>query len=376
MQGKILFIKLGSFSLINDSIFKILSTEFEEDYIDVIDVKDIWKKNFRYSYYLKNIFYFIKEYGKDFILGYKKRKEIFSWFFGTSYISLQTDKCIQKLVKGNDYKFSFQTQCLFNGKIKDIPHFIYTDHTTQTNLLYPDINPRQYIRSDSFIRRSENGIYRDADMIFTCGSLITYSLLNQYNIAKEKVLTVFAGSNVVNGFVENNDKYYSKNILFVGVDWERKGGPILLKVFEKVLQKHQDASLTIVGCSPINIALSNCNVVGKIPADELAKFYNAASIFCLPTLREPFGIVFVEAMHYKLPIIANNIGSIPDMVINDFNGFLIDNNVDEYVNKICLLFDDSSKAKKLGENGYQLAQSKFSWELVGKSMKEQILKYL
>ena len=280
------------------------------------------------------------------------------------------------MVKGNDYKFSFQTQCLFNGKIKGIPHFIYTDHTTQTNLLYPDINPRQYIRSDSFIKQSENGIYRDADMIFTCGSLITYSLLKQYNVAKEKVLTVFAGSNVTNGFVENDDKYSSKNILFVGVDWERKGGPVLLKVFEKVLQKHQNASLTIVGCSPANITLSNCNVVGKIAADKLAAFYNAATLFCLPTLREPFGIVFVEAMHYKLPIIANNIGSIPDMVINDFNGFLIDNNVDDYANQICRLFDDPQKCKDLGENGYQLALSKFTWEIVGKTMKEQINEYL
>jgi glycosyltransferase involved in cell wall biosynthesis len=265
---------------------------------------------------------------------------------------------------------------LFNGKIEGIPHFIYTDHTTKTNLLYPDINPRQYIRSDRFIEQQENNIYEDADMIFTCGSLVTYSLLNQYHIAKEKALTVFAGSNVKDHFVENNDKYASKNILFVGVDWERKGGPVLLKVFEKVLERHGDASLTIIGCSPENINLPNCNVVGRVSADKLGKYYNEAAVFFLPTLREPFGIVFVEAMHYRLPILANNVGSISDMVINDYNGFLVDNDIDRYANELCKLFDDPLKAKNLGKNGFEHARSKFTWEKVGQTMKEQIVQYL
>jgi glycosyltransferase involved in cell wall biosynthesis len=105
-------------------------------------------------------------------------------------------------------------------------------------------------------------------------------------------------------------------------------------------------------------------VLGKIKPDKVADYYNKAAIFCLPTLREPFGIVFVEAMHYKLPIVANNIGSIPDMVINDFNGYLIDNNVDEYADQICKLLDNPEKCKRLGETGYTYSQSKFRWALV------------
>jgi glycosyltransferase involved in cell wall biosynthesis len=302
--------------------------------------------------------------------------DLFPYFLSTSYIALQTEKYIKKTLVAGDYKFSFQTQCLYNGRLKDIPHFIYTDHTTRTNLLYPSIQPRQYLRSDRFIKKCETFIYKDASIIFTCGSLITYSLVNQYNIPEQKVVTVFAGSNVKSAFVENDAKYSAKNILFVGVDWARKGGPVLLKIFEKVLQKHSDASLTIVGCNPQNITLPNCNIVGKIGADKLSAYYNAATIFCLPTLREPFGIVFVEAMHYKLPIVANNIGSIPDMVVEDFNGYLIDNDIDKYAEQICKLFDDPQKCKSLGENGYRYAQSKFTWELVGKKMKDNIIKFL
>ncbi len=82
-------------------------------------------------------------------------------------------------------------------------------------------------------------------------------------------------------------------------------------------------------------------------------------------LREPFGIVFVEAMSYGLPIVANNIGSIPDLIENGFNGYLINNNITDYTNAICTLFDNPLQAKKMGENGLHLVKKKLQWELVG-----------
>lgn len=376
MAQKVLFQKNGDFSLINDSIYKILQTEFDDLEIEVLNVKKVWRRHLRAYHYLINIYHTIAEYGPDYISGHKKWRDLPSWFLHTSYMSLHVDKYIRRAAQGKAYKFTLQTQSTFNGKIAGIPHFVYTDHTTQTNLLYPDIDARQYIRSDKFIERVEKGIYRDAEVIFTCGSLVTGSLLNQYQVAGTKVLTTFAGSNVANRFIENNDKYASKNILFVGKEWNRKGGPMLLKVFEKVLRQHPDASLTIIGCTPPAIDMPNCTVPGRIPADQIVDHYNKAAVFFLPTLREPFGIVFVEAMHYKLPVVANNIGALPDMVINDFNGYLVDNDADGYAKAICSLFADPGKARHLGENGFSLATSKFTWERVGKTMKEQIVKHL
>ena len=169
------------------------------------------------------------------------------------------------------------------------------------------------------------------------------------------------------------EKYSSKNILFVGVEWERKGGPVLLKVFKKVLDVHPDASLTIVGCSPENIKLPNCKIVGKIPVESVSKYYNLASIFCLPTLREPFGVAFIEAMNFSLPIVANNIGCIPDFVKNDYNGYLINNNdANQYTDAICKLLSDPVLCRTMGENGNRYVESKFSWDAVGKTIKKNI----
>ncbi len=361
---EILFMKMGSFSQINNNVHKFLVDEYPDNNVIVYDIK---KHKLKFFHYIINLYFFVTEYGVEIISGEKKWKDSVIWFFATSYVSLQLSRQIRKKYKHKDYLFTFQTQSLFNGKLKDVPHFVYTDHTTQTNKLYPDIDPKQYMKSDRFIKKAEIKIYEDATMIFTFGSLISWSLINQYKIPEMKVVTVYAGSNVLNESPNNLEKYANKNVLFVGIEWERKGGPLLLKTFENILISHPDASLTIVGCSP-KISLPNSNVVGKIPVEEVAKYYNKASVFFLPTLREPFGIVFIEAMKYQLPIVANNIGSLPDLVKNDYNGYLTNNSVKEYTDAICTLFKNPAKCKQMGENGYNLAKSKFSWSLIGKSI--------
>lgn len=374
MSSKILFIKTDSFSNINLAVFKILETNFPDYQIDTVDAWKIIKKDTSAHHFLINIFFFIKEYGVEIISGHKKWKERGQWYFATSYISNLISKKIRKLYTNKDYTFSFQTQSLFNGKIENIPNYIYTDHTTKTNLYYPDVDARQYMRSKAFIEKSESKAYQEATMIFTFGSLVAHSLSAQYNIPKEKTLVVYAGSNVKYNTmaVPNSKKYLLKNILFVGVEWERKGGPILLEIFKKVLKKHPDASLTIVGCKPKNISLPNCDIIGKIPVERIFSYYNSASVFCLPTLREPFGIVLVEAMSNRLPVISNNIGSVPDLVQNGYNGYLINNDINEYTSAICHLFDNPSLCMEMGENGYNFAQSKFQWEIVGQSIKKGI----
>jgi glycosyltransferase involved in cell wall biosynthesis len=369
---KILFLKYKNFSHINDRITEFFKEEYPHYDVDVIDLWEVLKYKTPFYHYIVNLFYLFKEYGIDILTGQKKWKEFFTWFFSTSYISLFMSNYLKKINAEKQYLFTFQTQSLFNGKIDGIPHFIYTDHTTKTNILYPDINPKRYMRSESFIEKSETKIYEDATMIFPFGNLTKHSLINQYHIPEEKVVTVFAASNAANEYVENEQKYFSRNILFIGVDWERKGGPILVEIFQKVLEKFSDASLTIVGCNPKNISVPNCNIVGKIPLNSISKYYNAANVFCFPTMRDPFPNVIIEAMSYRLPIVANNIGGITDMIQNEYNGFLINNNVNQYAEIICMLFANPERCKQIGENGFKFQKSHFSWDLVRKKMKEQI----
>lgn len=376
MSDKILFIKYGNFSNANLAVYQILKSEFPDYQIDVIDGWELLKKKISLFDLITNLFYFIEEYGLQIITGKKNWKKTHEWLFATSFISIYISKILQKHTLGQKYIFSFQTQSLFNGKIKNTPHFVYTDHTTLTNFFYPGVDPQSYVRSRAFIEKSEIPTYRDATLIFTFGNLIKNSLISQYQISQKKIITAYTGSNVSTNLSTTLKKKIAKSIVFVGIDWERKGGPILLKVFQKVLTKHPDATLTIVGCSPKNINLRNCTIVGKIHPQKISEYYNKASVFCLPTLREPFGMVFVEAMSYKLPIIANNVGCIPDLVINGFNGYLIDNDIMEYAKAICYLFDNPKKCLLMGENGFKYASENFTWKRVGETFKNNISKVL
>lgn len=372
VNTKILFIKYGNFSNANSAVLDFLQSQFPNFSIDVVDIKKTLKSTAIIPAYFINIYFFLREYGLEILLGAKEVKKAHEWFLATSYISQYLAKRIQLLSKSDHYLFTFQTQSLFNGKLKETPNFIYTDHTTRTNLLYPHIDPRKYMRSNAFIEKCEKKMYEDATLIFTFGSLVKKSLVSQYGISGNKIHTVFTGSNTNDELETWERKVFSKSILFVGVDWERKGGPILLQIFEKVLSKHSDAKLIIVGCKPKKINLANCTIVGEIPVAEIAKYYQSADLFCLPTLREPFGMVFIEAMSHKLPIVANNIGCISDLVINGYNGYVIDNDVQEYADAICRLFDAPATCALLGENGYQLAKTEFTWDKVGHKIKKRI----
>lgn len=58
---------------------------------------------------------------------------------------------------------------------------------------------------------------------------------------------------------------------------------------------------------------------GSVGSEDLGKFYSEADIFVFPSLYEPFGIVFAEAMSFGLPIVATNVGGIPELVEDEEN---------------------------------------------------------
>jgi glycosyltransferase involved in cell wall biosynthesis len=140
-----------------------------------------------------------------------------------------------------------------------------------------------------------------------------------------------------------------------------------------VLDVHPDARLTIVGCSPV-VDVPNCEVVGKVTLEDLPSYYEQAAVFCLPSKREPFGIVFVEAMSHWLPIVATRLGAIPDMVQDGHNGYLVDplDNVAQLAEALIALVGDPQHCRLFGERGHQLAAERYTWQQAGARMKAHI----
>ncbi len=359
---------------INENLLRIFKENFPDYEIDFIDLVKIIKKN--YLIQLLNLLFILIEFNKGLFKGTWKIKEA---FFRTTFIHKRMKKKINAILKSGDYEFSFQTNSLFDTSLKGLPHFIYTDHTNMANLGYPHFKKEKLVPEK--IIELEKKIYQNALRSFTYSTNVANSISNHYGIDSSKVKCVYAGSNVpVDGLSKKNDdsneKYINKNILFVGIDWVRKGGPDLISSFEKILEIHPDASVTIIGAEP-SIDIKNVKVIGRIPVDKLPEYYAKASIFCLPTKLEPFGIVFVEAMMYKLPIVSTRIGALPDFVTVGENGYLIDpGNIEQLTNALLDLLNDSEKCERFGQRGYEIASEKYTWNKVGERLKENIISAL
>jgi hypothetical protein len=367
---KIAFIRPAAYPLPNQVLPGVFEKAFPEYDIDIIDVKAIFKA--QPATFLENMLATIFEYGGKLALKHITLREA---FFTNRYLYTKISNLIKERVTAGEYAFTFQVQSLFDASTDQVPHFVYTDHTHLARLTYPNFDQRE-LRSQSWIDM-ERGIYEHAAITFTRSSNISKSIIEQYHIPANKVIVAGVGSNLDTHDIHlDNDDYGNKNILFVGIDWERKGGPDLFEAFQLVLKKHPDASLTIVGCNPEH-NLPNCEVVGKIPVDEVGKYFCRASIFCLPTKLEPFGVAFIDALYYKLPIVATNIGAIPDFVKPGENGYLIEpGDVESLAQYLDTLLSNPGRCKRFGQQGYALATANYSWDKVAEKMSNAIRKII
>jgi glycosyltransferase involved in cell wall biosynthesis len=201
--------------------------------------------------------------------------------------------------------------------------------------------------------------------------------MDEYECPPEKAVLVYAGSNAqVSPKKKAIADYAQPSILFIGLDWQRKGGPDLVEAFQLVRRGYPEAQLTIVGANP-DLNLPGCHVVGKVPPEELDRYYQAASIFCLPTYVEPFGIVFIEAMNAHLPIVATRLGAIPDFVTEGRNGIMVEpGDIPGLANALLLLLRNPALCHSFGEYSSRLVRDRYSWEAVGEKIKQNILRVL
>ena len=167
----------------------------------------------------------------------------------------------------------------------------------------------------------------------------------------------------------------AKVILFVGRLVGYKGVDLLLRAFWKLAKKWPDARVCILGNGPegafLNHLSSKLGVADKVtwlsyvPNFVLPQLYTISKVFVLPSLVEPLGIVLLEAMASGKPIVATDVGGIPDLVLNGVNGILVKrNSTAELGNALDELIGDEELARRMGEEGRRLAEKRFAWRVI------------
>jgi N-acetyl-alpha-D-glucosaminyl L-malate synthase BshA len=170
-----------------------------------------------------------------------------------------------------------------------------------------------------------------------------------------------------------------KIILFVGRLHPVKGVKHLIKAVNVVRQKHK-AKLLLVGKGPEQDRLKKLveqlhledyvKFMGPIPNEKIPWIYAAADILVLPSLSEGFPVTILEAMASGLPIIATRVGGLPEVIEEEYNGFLVEpENPKQIAEKISLLLQNDKLRENISKNNRRKAKG-YSWQSIVQQLED------
>jgi glycosyltransferase involved in cell wall biosynthesis len=166
------------------------------------------------------------------------------------------------------------------------------------------------------------------------------------------------------------------SILFVGQLIRGKGVDTLIRAFA-LLKEHFSSPVTLEILGTGN-DLGNLQAlvqekgltevvkfIGWISHDQLVDFYDSASLVVVPSRwPEPFGMVGVEAMLRQRPVVASNVGGIPDWLEDGKTGFLVPSTDPQaFADKMLVLLQDKELARTFGKAGFEKAETAFSFDM-------------
>lgn len=207
-------------------------------------------------------------------------------------------------------------------------------------------------------------VLKRADMV----KLLYLKQLEPLKIKGKINTTAFADFVTINKFIKA-DKNDEKYILLLGYPWYLKGVDVLINAFNKISWKFPDYRLKIVGWCPhgrdFYEELSKDNpkidLCDPVSYDEVVILMSRCSLYVLASRTEAMGRVLLEAMASKKPIIASNVGGVPEVIKDGYNGLLFEKeNVDDLADKINLLLSNRDLTTKLAQNGFEYVQKYMS----------------
>ena len=197
--------------------------------------------------------------------------------------------------------------------------------------------------------------------------IISVSYFCIQSLSKRSILDLPSNSFIYNGIkdydfkskkVLNEDKYC---VVLARLD-ENKGHFFAINSFELVVKEHPNINLRIYGDGSYfqreklkkyieTKGIQNNVKIFSHKSNVASILYNAKLLLVPTQSFEAFNITIIEAMSMKVPIIATNIGGIPEVMLNSSAGYVVEINEVNFASKIIEIIKDNNLALKLGDNG-------------------------
>jgi glycosyltransferase involved in cell wall biosynthesis len=214
--------------------------------------------------------------------------------------------------------------------------------------------------------------------------------IEHYQVDAGKVKVVPFGANLsgerteqdIHALIRSKEKGACQ-LLFIGVDWLRKGGAIALKTAQILNAQGLETELHIVGCQPPAAAPGYVKLHGYVSKNSeegmrlLERLFSQAHFLILPSRAEAYGVVFAEASSYGVPSLATRVGGIPTVVQEGRNGklFALEEGAESYAEAIQSLWSDKEAYRALARRSFQEYAQRLNWATAGEKVREYMQQF-
>lgn len=284
-----------------------------------------------------------------------------------------------------DAVLSISSQCLGYLDRPGVPQYMFSDSPWLTWLeTYSEyekmhVRGRQYAALEAQTARRIDGLFFGSDWAVQEG-VAKYGL---YGREAEKIHCVPLGANwtpdvgreqLLRRIAERSN--HTLHLLFIGVEWERKGGPLCVEIAALLRDAGQSVMLHIVGCRPpLPVTLTEGNgaiatIYGRLDKNDpqqratMQELFLQSHFLIVPTRAECYGIVFAEAHAFGLPPISRAVNSLPSIVMDGETGVLlpVDAPACAYVNRILPLIQNPIAYRTMAERALARYDKVLSWD--------------
>lgn len=169
------------------------------------------------------------------------------------------------------------------------------------------------------------------------------------------------------------------NLLFIGVDWVRKGGEMALDIVDHLNTLGVKAALSILGCKPKIRADQRdyVNVLGYIPKNtprgmkEIKRLLSTSHFLLLPSRADCAPRALCEANAFGVPALTTNVGGIPSIIRDGVNGklFSVDAKAEDYSLNILKIINNEDEYERLALESFKEYRSRLNWGVAGAQVK-------
>lgn len=235
-------------------------------------------------------------------------------------------------------------------------------------------------RLDLAVDRVVRTVLTEADGVIAASSA-TYDAALELGCSSDKLALIPNGVDL-RRFALDTDRWNAGRELKLGENpvvftlgghEPQKGIEYLIRAAPLVLREVPDAVFVVGGDGSLRShheSLANelgvrGNVVftGRIPRERVPSFYAACDVFVLPSIIEAFGLVLIEAMASRKPVVGTNVGGTPDTITDGLNGFLVNSRDSAgLAERIVWLLKDSRLREEMGKAGREMVERKFNMQ--------------